>query len=98
MMLVPIPLALVLLNLSSDFPGLFRSSDYEHEIVRLLRADQNVAVDVNNIGQRRLQRLYVESLTEAPDWVVLGSSRAMAIRRDMTTSDSFFNHAVPGGA
>jgi hypothetical protein len=95
--LAPIPVAMVLVNLSVDYAGLFHT-DREHEIVGLLRAGNNVAVDVNNIDQRRLHRYYVESLTQAPDWVVLGSSRAMFIRHDMTPSDSFFNHAVFGAA
>lgn len=92
-MLTPIPIVMAGVSFHVDIARLFHG-DREHAVVQVLRMNENVDVDIATIDERRLQRYYIESLTQPPDWIVLGSSRAMSIRRDMTTSGSFYNHAV----
>lgn len=68
---------------------------YEETLVEILLSGQN-AEGVQNMDDRRFLRLYAAQCTDAPETLVLGSSRAMQITAAVTGSDHTFVAGVTG--
>ncbi len=90
---LPVVFAMSALNVVVDPANLFTGSAYERGIADLLAAGKNVA-SIANHDDRLVQRFYAQQIAEAPDVLVLGSSRAMQIGTVVVGEHSFFNAGV----
>jgi hypothetical protein len=97
-LLLALPVLLLVggVNLLGDPAHLFQGAAYEAGIARLLAQGQNVA-GLGDYDDRLVQKAYVSDLSQAPDILVLGSSRAMQIRATQFSGFTFFNAAVAEG-
>ncbi|MCZ7662223.1 MAG: hypothetical protein M5U22_04440 [Thermoleophilia bacterium] len=93
-------LSVCLVTVGVDPANLFRGTGYERGIAELLAQGRNVAAIANH-DDRLVQRYYAAKVERAPDVLVLGSSRAMQIRRDDAAAaglgPTFFNASVSEG-
>lgn len=96
----PVMLSVCLVTVGVDPANLFRGTGYERGIAELLAQGRNVAAIANH-DDRLVQRYYAAKVERAPDVLVLGSSRAMQIRRDDAAAaglgPTFFNASVSEG-
>jgi hypothetical protein len=92
---LPVVVLMATVNYVVDPAGLFQVGG-EREVARLLQAGSNVVVSWNALDDRQIQRHYVEGLTGAPAWILVGSSRGLFTRHQAVASESFFNHGVSG--
>lgn len=90
---LPVVFAIAALNITVDPANLFTGAAYERGIANLLAAGKNVA-SIANHDDRLVQRFYAQQITQAPDVLVLGSSRAMQIRTAVVGKHSFYNASV----
>ena len=90
---LPVVFAVAALNVSVDPANIFTGASYERGIADLLAGGKNVA-SIANHDDRLVQRFYAEQIAAAPDMLVLGSSRAMQIRRTVAREHTFFNASV----
>ena len=90
---LPVVFAMSVLNVAVDPANLFTGAAYERGIADLLAAGKNVA-SIANHDDRLVQRFYAEQIAEAPDVLVLGSSRSMQIRKTVVGKHTFFNASV----
>ncbi len=97
MAFVPIPLLMAAANVAVDPAHLFRGAAYEAGIARLLQRGIPVA-NASDYDDRVLQRLYIEGLREAPEVIVLGSSRCLQIRSSVFPGRRLFNHGLAGAS
>ncbi|MCJ7795813.1 MAG: hypothetical protein MUQ56_03465 [Thermoleophilia bacterium] len=90
---LPVVFAMSALNVAVDPANLFTRAVYERGIADLLAGGRNVA-SIANHDDRLLQRFYARQIAEAPDVLVLGSSRALQIRKAVAGEHTFFNASV----
>jgi len=95
---VPLVLLIGAFNALVDPAHLFDLNSYEGGIGLLLAKGYAVA-NVSNYNERLVQKSYVEHLESRNDWLVLGSSRALQIGRDvlgarLEKSCTFHNSSV----
>jgi hypothetical protein len=95
-MFTPLLLLLVTVNYISDPAGLFGETEKEAKLAELLAEKRNACI-ISNYNERLLQKLYIESISESPDIIVLGSSRSMQISQDQFTDRTLFNNCVSNG-
>ena len=98
LLLLALPVLLLVggVDLLADPANLFQGAAYEAGIARLLAEGQNVA-GLGDYDDRLVEKSYVSDLSQAPDILVLGSSRAMQIRATQFPGSTFFNAAVAEG-
>jgi hypothetical protein len=94
---LPVVFAVSLVTVGVDPANLFRGTAYERGIATLLAEGRNVAA-IGNHDDRLVQRYLTAKLDAAPEVVVLGSSRAMQIRRGVAGDAGFFNASVSEAA
>lgn len=90
---LPVVFAMAALNVAVDPANLFTGAAYERGIADLLAGGTNVA-SIANHDDRLVQRFYAQQVAETPDVLVLGSSRAMQIRKTVAGEHTFFNASV----
>ena len=90
---LPVVFAMTALNVAVDPANLFTGAVYERGIADLLAGGRNVA-SIANHDDRLVQRFYARQIAEAPDVLVLGSSRALQIRKAVAGEHTFFNASV----
>ncbi|GAB5522323.1 MAG: hypothetical protein Roseis2KO_01950 [Roseivirga sp.] len=93
---LPLILLLTVVNYFGDAAKIFHS-DYEKEMVRILNQGFNVT-NITNYDERVFQRHFIQSLKEAPDIVVLGSSRTALIGSELLNENSVINNSVSGAS
>jgi hypothetical protein len=98
----PIILLLVLTNYFVDPANLFYSGNksndsisYEQTIVNYLREGYNVT-NIDNYDERVFQKLFIESLNNSPEIIVLGSSRSQLIESSFFANKRLINNSVTG--
>jgi hypothetical protein len=97
LILLPIP-TLVLATTWIVDPANIKSDDsYEKGVASILLSGNNVA-NLVNFRERMLQKEIVLGLSKAPDVIVLGSSRSMAIDSTFFHSKFFLNNSVSGAS
>jgi hypothetical protein len=94
---LPVMFAVSIVTVGIDPANLFRGTAYERSIATFLAEGKNVAA-IGNHDDRLVQRYLTAKLDGAPEVVVLGSSRAMQIRRSVAGGASFFNASVSEAA
>lgn len=75
--------------------GVVKGTAIEFEAVNYMLDGYNVE-GMTNYNERLLKRVYVNSMPESADIIVMGSSRAALISADMLGSDDLFNLSVTG--
>jgi hypothetical protein len=93
---LPVLLLVAAVNLIADPANLFQSAAYEAGIARILAEGKNVA-GLGDYNDRLMLKEFVALAPQAPDVLVLGSSRAMQIRASSFPGRTFFNAAVAEG-
>lgn len=86
-------------NYSVDPSGLYsitKEETVETVAVSFMREGLNVDGLGDHYNERLLKRTYVNYMTEPTDTIVLGSSRAAMITKEMLGTDSMFNLFVTG--
>ena len=91
--LAPLAALVVAVNALGDPGGVVSSGGYEREVSDILLSGRHAA-GVSNYDDRLLQRFYAEGLKAAPNVLVLGSSRVMAVRARGFAPRSFYNASV----
>ncbi len=93
LLLIPIVIAMVIINLIVDPAHLFDSNSYAEKMVYIMQSGNSVA-GASNYDDRILQKKYVESIQKSIDTIVIGSSRCMQISTANYSKGSFFNNSV----
>lgn len=85
-------------NWKIDSLGLVNKNSFLNNAAKEL-ANGNLIAGLKNYDERIFIKKVIEHL-EKPDWVVIGSSRAMQIRKNMFLSKNknFFNYSVSGAS
>jgi hypothetical protein len=91
---IPIPVLMIVINLTADPAKLFDNGNYERELARLMASGQNVG-NIRNHNDRFTQKFYVECIDEAPQVLVIGSSQSMQISHMLFPGKTFHNSSVP---
>ncbi len=94
---LPVMFAVSIVTVGVDPANLFRGSSYERGIATYLAQGRNVAA-IGNHDDRLVQRYLAAKLGASPEVLVLGSSRAMQIRRNVADGRDFFNASVSEAA
>lgn len=87
-------LGIILFNYYVD-PGnrFFHAALFEKEIADALLNDKKVMFHTN-YNDRGVEKIFLEKLNTRPDFLVIGSSRAMPIGQELFNSSSFYNASV----
>jgi len=93
LLFLPIVAVVLAINIIGDPANIFKGSDYEGKIARILISGKNVA-GVQDFNERNFQRQYISLINEKNDIVTIGSSRSMQINSTLFPSDNFFNNSV----
>jgi len=93
--LTPIIIFIACFNLYVDPAKLFSKGDYEIGIANYLNENKNVE-NLSDYDERLLQEYLIEGFDSPREVVVLGSSRAMQINKDMFPGRTFINNSVSG--
>lgn len=94
---LPVMFAVSIVTVGVDPANLFRGTASERGIATHLAQAENVAAIANH-DDRLVQRYLAAKLGASPEVVVLGSSRAMQIRRSVAPGAGFFNASVSEGS
>lgn len=94
---LPVMFAVSIVTVGVDPANLFRGTAYERGIATHLAQGRNVAA-IGNHDDRLVQRYLTAKLGGSPEIVVLGSSRAMQIRRSAVGGRDLFNASVSEAA
>ncbi len=94
-LLLPIPIAMLLINFTVDRDGLFHGERFERSIALSLLSGENL-IDYDTMDERAITELYVQNLEEPLDTVALGSSRILQMNHDTAGTDSFYNCGMSG--
>lgn len=95
--LLPIPLIIILFNLTFDPAHLFDNGKYEQGMAIYLLQNKNLG-NVANYDVRLLEKYYIRGLTARKDIIVLGSSRSLTVKQELFPNSTFFNNSVPGAS
>jgi hypothetical protein len=90
---IPVLVAIAAVNMSVDPAHLFRGPALEKEAAALLATGNNVG-GVGACDDRLLQRYVAEARTEAPQTLVLGSSRTLCLSAKGLELPSLYNASV----
>jgi hypothetical protein len=93
---LPILVLLVSVNYFGDAARLF-DADYEKKMAEIIM-DGSFVTNINNYDERVFQLELITQMNEAPEVLVLGSSRTMLIRSAHFPNNSFFNNSVSGAS
>jgi len=93
---LPLPLAVVLVNLIVDPVRVAGGDSYERGIASMVLAGQSVT-NIVNPKDAAFQHFVIDGLPRGPEVIVLGSSRSRLIHGRYFGTRSFFNHALSGG-
>lgn len=92
----PITILVAAVNFLVDPAHVIRARSYAEQVARILSRGHEAA-GAADLDERYMQRAYIRSLAEAPDVVILGSSRAMQVgQADFPPSLRVHNNAVSG--
>lgn len=91
---LPLILLVMAVNYFGDAGRLF-SSNYENKIVAILLSNR-AATNIGNYNERLMQVKWIEKLPDTPEVVVLGSSKAMLINKEMLNGCRLINNSVAG--
>jgi len=94
---LPVMFAVSIVTVGVDPANLFRGSSYERGIATYLAQGRNVAA-IGNHDDRLVQSYLTAKLGASPEVVVLGSSRAMQIRRNVAGGRGLLNASVSEAA
>lgn len=87
---------IVFINYRVDKYGVLQGGRYERQVVELLQAGNAIAGYTEQLDEREIMRLYIQTM-EKKDYLVLGSSRGLQITEEYVPSgSSFFNLGVSG--
>ncbi len=85
---------LISVNYWGDAAHLFNTS-YEKQIAKMIFDNYHVT-NISNLDERILQKNLIEKMQQAPDVLVLGSSRTMLINSTFFNNEKFINSSVSG--
>ncbi|MFH1282336.1 MAG: hypothetical protein ABII27_01575 [bacterium] len=92
---LPLPIIIIAVNYFVDPAHLFQNGNYEKGIAELLLGNKYVA-NTSNCDERLLQKYYIRGLKNKKDVIVLGSSTARMLGKDIFPGLLFFNSSVGG--
>jgi hypothetical protein len=95
---LPLLFAMMLVSWYIDPARIFHHAgdDAEEQLAEIMLSGRNAELFNQNFDDRLLQRFYIEQLTEAPDVLVLGSSRGMQVNSSLFPGECFYNASVSG--
>jgi hypothetical protein len=92
---LPIPLIVMGVNYTVDPANLFSQGAYERTMARLVLQGRHVLTSAD-YDDRAFIKAYMDGATQAPEVLVIGSSRAKPIHADWFPNRTFFNQSVAG--
>ncbi|MEN9304691.1 MAG: hypothetical protein RL264_3120 [Bacteroidota bacterium] len=93
---LPVLILLITVNYFGDSARIF-DSDYEKEMAENLMKGSFVT-NISNYDERIFQKELINRMNNAPEILVLGSSRTMLINSTYFTNQTFFNNSVSGAS
>lgn len=93
---LPILFLLITVNYFGDSARIF-DADYEKEMAEIL-FNGSFVTNISNYDERVFQKELIERLNNAPEVLVLGSSRTMLINSAYFPNQTFFNNSVSGAS
>ena len=96
LLLVPLALLVLWVNYFVDQTGLFRGGKYELELAGILMQGDPVS-NFDQMDERQVLKLYIKSMPQSYDTLVIGSSRGLQITADIAGErGSFYNAGMSG--
>lgn len=92
----PLLLILVSVNYFGDAARIF-DSEYEKQMSEII-SDGNFVSNISNYDERIFQKELIAIINDAPEIIVIGSSRTMLINSTHFRNQSFFNNSVSGAS
>jgi len=93
---LPVLILLFTVNYFGDAARIF-DSDYEKEMAETLMKGSFVT-NISNYDERVFQKELINRMNNAPEILVLGSSRTMLINSTYFPNQTFFNNSVSGAS
>ena len=93
---LPVLIVLITVNYFGDAARIF-DSDYEKEMAETLMKGSFVT-NISNYDERVFQKELINRMNNAPEILVLGSSRTMLINSTYFSNQTFFNNSVSGAS
>jgi len=93
---LPVLILLFTVNYFGDAARIF-DSDYEKEMAKTLMKGSFVT-NISNYDERVFQKELINRMNNAPEILVLGSSRTMLINSTYFPNQTFFNNSVSGAS
>jgi len=87
------------LNYKIDSLGLYGNSSFLEKAAIAL-AEKKTVTGMKNLDYRQLQPLIIKNIKQKSDFIVLGSSRSLEIKKEFLLYEdiSFLNHSMPGAS
>lgn len=93
---LPVLIVLITVNYFGDAARIF-DSEYEKEMAEILMNGSYVT-NISNYDERIFQKELINRMNNAPEILVLGSSRTMLINSTYFPNQTFFNNSVSGAS
>ena len=84
-------------NYNVDPAGLFRKTEYEYGIAKIMLEGKNVA-NLSDYDERLVLKYFIQNINFQPNTIVLGSSRSLLIAPNNNYKKNFFNSSVSGAS